>query len=617
MPQIPRHTINAIREAIDIVEVVREHVALRRAGGNYVGLCPFHQEKTPSFNVVPAKHLYHCFGCGAGGDVFKFLMQLEGLSFTEAVRDLGARAGVQVEERDLTPAEQRALKHRATLYDVLEAAAQFYESNLWTRDAAHEARAYLERRSVTRETARHWRLGFIREAWTDLLDHLQAQGFDIALIRDAGLARHNQQRGSHYDTLRNRLVIPIRDDRGRVIAFGGRLLEGDGPKYLNTPETSLYQKSKILYGGYTARAEIQRRKSALVVEGYFDVISLHQAGFAHAVATCGTALTRDHAERLRRMAERVIVLTDADEAGSRAAERSLPLFLEKGLIPFRLQIPDAKDPDDLIREQGSEAMAEALERHCEPLVEWVVQRMLTTVGTDAASRERVTRELLPILSMLPGPLVSRVAAHLQVPESILAERVANYRPRERYSNYSDEAPPPEPERRPWRPTDKITHLLWLLVHRYDRVADLVERCLDPDVFAFDNAIVQPLVARLVVGEQAAAIVNDLEHPMLHRTLSAVVARGELYTEEQATVGICQIIERLFQPIRTARIARLTQEVERALANDDSERYRTVATARSTAKSLEKGRARALLSREVPRWIELTEQEAELWKSAFS
>ena len=285
MPRIPREVVDAVRERTDLVEVVQRHVKLSRRGSSWVGLCPFHQEKTPSFNVVPSKGIYHCFGCQAGGDVFSFLMKLEGLSFHESVTELASSVGIEVETRELSQAERRELQKRATLYDALEAAAKFYEGLLWTSDEGAVARKYLEDRAMTRETLREARVGWAPGGWNRLVDHLHAKGISANLAIDAGLAKEGRSRP--YDAFRERVVFPIRDDRGRVIGFGGRILEGDGPKYLNSPETRLYQKSRVLYGLYEARNAIQRVDRALIVEGYFDVLALRQAGFPEAIANCG------------------------------------------------------------------------------------------------------------------------------------------------------------------------------------------------------------------------------------------------------------------------------------------------------------------------------------------
>ncbi len=561
MARIPREIVDAVRERTDIAEVVGRHVTLSRRGRNLVGLCPFHQEKTPSFNVIPDKGIFHCFGCQTGGDAFKFLMLLEGLSFVEAVKELAGPAGVTIEERELTPAERKALRQRATLFDVLEAAGRFYDGCLWTRDEGAPARAYLERRHLGIELARKAGLGWAPGGWTRLVDHLHRDGFSPDQLIEAGVARRNDS-GRFYDTLRERVVIPIRDERGRTIAFGGRLLEGDGPKYLNTPETRLYQKSKVLYGLDLARGAIQQRGRVLVVEGYFDVLSLHQAGFGETVATCGTALTPDHLERIRRMARDVLLLMDADEAGLRAAERTLPLFVSAGIQPWRVSLPGAKDPDELVRESGPEALEAALEA-LEPRFEWVVQRKLDAYGTSTMSAERVLEEVLPLLAALPdAELPSLVANRLKIHDESVRERVrlARSRPAE------EPGPPPPPEPEGWRPHRDVSHLLWLLVHRYDQVADVIGRA-DPELLA-GHPPVRPVVARLLSGEPVAAILPELADEGVRRRLSAVVARSRLYEAEDAGQAAIDILVRLARPLRMAKLAAVTRDIERLASGGD-------------------------------------------------
>lgn len=561
MGRIPREVVDAVRDRTDLVEVVQRHVALKQRGNSFIGLCPFHQEKTPSFHVIPGKGIFHCFGCQTGGDCFKFLMMIEGLSFVEAIKELAASAGVEVEQEEMSEAQRRALKQRATLFDVLDAAAGWYESVLWTRPEGAPGRDYLAKRGLSEETIRGARLGFAPAGWTRLTDALHQQGFPPHLLEEAGIARPRKSGDGVYDTLRERVTIPIRDERGRVIAFGGRLLEGDGPKYLNTPETRLYQKSRVLYGLDQARMGIGRAKRCLVVEGYFDVISLVQAGFPEAVATCGTSLTPDHLERIRRLTRDVVLLMDSDAAGTEAAARTLPLFVEAGVQAWRVQVPGAKDPDELVREEGPEALEAAIAQK-EPLFEWVVGRKLAALGASAMSRERVMEDIVPMLRKLADPvLISRVARRLGVHEATLLEQIRT-------------APEPGPERAPdvprppptWKPHVDVVHLLWLLVHRRDEVGDLFARA-SPTLLA-RHAVVMPTVARLQSGEPVAAVIDDVADEGVQRTLRAVVARTELYTREQAPTALVQVLSRLARPLLAGVAADLKEGAQRALAAGD-------------------------------------------------
>jgi DNA primase len=378
-----------------------------------------------------------------------------------------------------------------------------------------------------------------------------------------------------YDTFRERLVFPIRDERGRIIGMGGRILAGDGPKYINSPETRLYQKSRVLYGLYTARKGIQRANRAIVVEGYFDVLSMHQAGFTEAVASCGTALTTEHIERLRRLTNELVLLLDADAAGSKAAERSLPLVIDAGLRAWRLQLPNNMDPDDLIRQGGSEAMEAAMAKKA-PLVEWVVQRKLTayaasdgTVG--ALSRERVLEELLPLLARLPDTTISRTAAQIGIHEASLRDRVRKHRatPTAKPSESQSDTPSDKPR---WRPDKRATHLLWLLVHRRDLVCDLVRAMPRSFLVGYPDEFAA-VVARLMTGEPVAAVLSDLSDPDVSRTMRAVVARTELYSETEAPLGCCQVLARITEPGRLNALREANLELADAAGSGDTDRLR--------------------------------------------
>lgn len=610
MARIPRDVVDAVRDRTSISEVVGRHVQLVRRGNSLVGLCPFHQERSPSFHVIEAKSMYHCFGCQASGDVFRFVMQVEGLSFVEAVRELAGPAGITIEERQLTPAELQALRARSTLYDVLEAASAFYEATLWTRPEGAAARAYLERRGITTETARRVRLGWAPDGWSRLTDHLHAEGFHPDRVREAGLVRDRQQGNGVYDAFRSRLMIPIFDDRNRVIAFGGRLLEGDGPKYINSPETALYQKSNTLYGSQIARAAIGRKSRALVVEGYFDVISLQQAGFDEAVATCGTALTKDHLERLRRLTGDIYLLLDADEAGQRAAERALPMFLEVGLYPWRVEIPGAKDPDELIQAEGAAAMEACLERR-ESMVEWLVRRRLHAYAEPSPlgpqvlpmTRERALDDLLPLLAQLPESIIARVAARLGVPESQIHQRIRDARARPTASE--DYTPAPEG----WRPDKDIVHLLWLLVHRRDFVADLLARV--PPSWLAHHAPALPAFARLISGEPIAAILADTTDIGVQRTLGAIVARETLYTPDTSRLAALQIVNRLKRPAIKAQLTRLLEQIEAAARAGDQQAALDATLERRRILTLDRSLDQALHQGDLAKAITLLELEVQL------
>jgi DNA primase len=394
--------LDEIRTRVDLVDLVGAVVPLKRAGERWKGLCPFHQEKTPSFTVHPKLNLFHCFGCHAGGDAFEFLRRHDRLDFPEAVRMLADRAGVPLPGRESTP-ETGA---RDGLLALMEWAARRFESWLWEGEDAARARAYLDGRGIGRETARAFRLGFAPEGWDHLLGAARQQGHPVEALLGAGLVLPRQNASGHYDRFRGRLIFPIADTQGRVIAFGGRALAGEEPKYLNSPETPLYQKGQTLYGLHLARETMTGSRRALLVEGYVDCLMAHQHGVTEAAAVLGTALTPPQLGLLRRYADEAILFFDADRAGQEAARRAEEL-LERSADPqwwaltrrsdtlarrgLRLRVatlPAGHDPDTFLRAEGREAL-EAACRAARPLLLFALDRVFSEEDT-TSQRGRAT-----------------------------------------------------------------------------------------------------------------------------------------------------------------------------------------------------------------------------------
>lgn len=354
-----RESVDAVRRAADIADVVGETVALRRAGRSLTGLCPFHHEKTPSFHVDPAKQLYYCFGCGAGGDVFKFVMEIHGVEFSDAVGLLADRYGIpRPSQRDGADAADD--RRRRRMLAALEAAQSFFVETL-AGPQGTEARAYVAKRGLEPAAVGGFGIGLAPSAWDGLHRNLVGKGFDTRDLVDAGLAVPRRAGDGVYDRFRHRLTFPIRDSAGRVVSFGGRALGDDDPKYLNGPETAIFDKARTLFRLSDAAREIRSAGRAVVVEGYFDAISLATVGVPGVVAVCGTALSDGHARILRRWTESVTLLFDGDQAGRRAAHRALEPLLSAGLMVRIATPPDGKDPDDLAREGGLDAVSAVID----------------------------------------------------------------------------------------------------------------------------------------------------------------------------------------------------------------------------------------------------------------
>ena len=362
MGKIPAEKVAEVRDRVDIEQVVGRSVRLTRAGSRMVGLCPFHREKTPSFGVSREKQLYHCFGCGVGGDVFDFVMRLEGLEFPEAVRNLAKEAGVALPEEEESPEERERRSYRDALLSVNDLAARFYEQHL---ARAQEAQAYLGgERGLTPETARRFRLGWAPADWHRLSEHLEHNRVDLRLAQTLGLLGTSARDGRFYDRLRGRVVFPIALPGGAIAGFGARRadwVDAEGPKYLNSPESPVYDKAGLLYGLAQARDEIRRARKALLVEGYLDVISLHQAGVGTAVAACGTALAPRHVQLLGRLTEEVITCYDGDAAGRDATRKAAELLLGGGLGVRVLELPGGEDPDTFVQKIGGTAFQKLID----------------------------------------------------------------------------------------------------------------------------------------------------------------------------------------------------------------------------------------------------------------
>lgn len=354
----PDEIIEEVRERSDIVDVISNYVKLKRSGSNYVGLCPFHNEKTPSFSVSRNKQMYYCFGCGAGGNVFTFIMEYENFSFVESVKYLAERAGVDLPAEEYSSVVKREADLKTRLYDIYKTAANYYYYQMRT-EQGKKAYEYLKNRELSDETIKQFGLGYSNIYSDDLYRYLKSKGYDDEILHKSGLLTYDEKRGVH-DKFWNRVMFPILDVHNKVIAFGGRVM-GDGmPKYLNSPETPIFDKSRNLFGLNIARQS--RTRKLLLCEGYMDVIALHQAGFNNAVASLGTAFTSQQASLIKRYAEEVYLTYDSDQAGTKAALRAIPILKEAGLTAKVINMRPYKDPDEFIKALGKEEYQKRIEQ---------------------------------------------------------------------------------------------------------------------------------------------------------------------------------------------------------------------------------------------------------------
>jgi DNA primase len=401
MAYIPEDKLLELKNAAPLEEVVGAVVKLTRRGRNLVGLCPFHADSKPSFTVSPDKGIFYCFGCGAGGSVFNFLMQYHRLSFPEAVEELARRYGISLSWRDLGPEGAKASRKRQLAYDLMARAAAFYRHTLES-PGGQRAREYLARRGLTPKIIQDFQLGYAPDEWEALRNHLQNKGLSLELAQETGLLVARAS-GGYYDRFRDRVIFPIADRTGRIVAFGGRVL-GDGePKYLNSPESLLYTKGRLLYGLPQAAQALRREDLALVVEGYLDLLALKVHGIEPVLATLGTALTREQVRLLKSLASRVILIFDGDAAGVAAMRRAFPLFAEEGLAARVLALPAGQDPDSYVQAQGPGWFQAPWEK-AQPLFAFVVEGLIQTHGLGIDDRVRLIAELKPYFQALRDPV---------------------------------------------------------------------------------------------------------------------------------------------------------------------------------------------------------------------
>lgn len=539
---ISEDVINQIRDRTDIVEVVGQHVSLTRTGQNLKGLCPFHQEKSPSFTVSPSRQIFHCFGCGVGGNVFTFLTRITGASFPETVRELGRKVGIEVEEATSQVGPQAVQAVR--IEQLNKAAADWFRQNLSDDQLGAEAREYLSSRGMLPSTIERFGIGVAPNEWDGLIKSLGKQGFMQNDLASAGLIIARENGSGFYDRFRARVMFTITDLRKRVVGFGGRVLGEGTPKYLNSPDTALFRKGQTLFALDVAREAVTRTKTVIVVEGYFDAIALHQAGLVHTVATLGTALTLEHIQVLRRFASNVILLFDPDAAGVRAALRSLDLFVNSGLGVKVVSLPVGEDPDTYVRKEGAEAF-DRLEERAPSLLDFALEHSLKTAeASTIEGRIRSVDEILRILQKSEHPIereerIRLVAERLGINQQRLIERYPLLIQKE-----GQRATGRMPEAQtvlPAKGAPEERDLLYLLLHGHLTPPDV--RRLRPDTFSIPacRIIVEKALAhleqdgRIGLRRLLDTIVNDPDCGALATELSM---REEHFDDPRAHIQGC-------------------------------------------------------------------------------
>ena len=417
--------VSEIRDRSSILEVVSDYITLKKAGKNHRGLCPFHSEKTPSFMVNEEKQIFHCFGCGEGGDVFTFLMKVGHFSFPQAVEELAKRYGVKLPSRELSTTQKKEMAKREVLFQINQIASEYFYDLLTKRREGEEGRRYLSQREISQEVIAEHRLGYSTDRWDGLVHHLQEKKVSLEMAWELGLIFPKKKEG-WYDAFRGRILFPIFDLHQRIVGFGGGVIREGQPKYLNSPESSIYHKGEVLYGLQVAKRYATEKDCVIIVEGYFDLLTLHQYGLKHSVATLGTALTTQHIRTLKRYTKNLITLFDADQAGVQATLRSLPLFLGEEVVGKTIALPKGEDPDGFLRKGNLEDFGKRVERAL-PLIDFFFERLMKTTDLKSVDgKVKVAKEGTALLSKIPDKIrrefyLKALAERLDIQESFLYE----------------------------------------------------------------------------------------------------------------------------------------------------------------------------------------------------
>ena len=526
MGTIPSQTIEQIAAANDIVEVIGTYFPLKRAGSTFKAICPFHQEKTPSFTVSPSRQTFHCFGCGAGGTVFRFVMDYEHLEFPAAVKKLAARVGIPViEERGSSPAEEdRQHEARRALLQLHGEAAEWFHENLVKKEIGEPARKYLKGRGIDKRIAKDWGIGFAPESWDAFLSWALERGYQQRLLLESGLVARREEGGSDskgYDRFRNRIMFPIHNDVGEVIAFSGRILdkEAEAAKYVNSPETPLFRKGRVLFGLHKTKRGLIEADCAIVCEGQLDLITLFEAGIANVVAPQGTAFTEQQARILKRFVSEVVLCFDADAAGQKAAERSLDALLQNNLVVRVAEMPAGEDPDSMVRKRGREEF-EKLVAGARDFFDWWIEGESSAADLSSLNAKmQLAQKLAETIGrvqdpMMRGEVANRASARIGVPRGDF-ERLLSKPSRERFSVDDGET-----RREVTAPPRHEIAMLCLLALRHEEArqfllsqdwremlahtpdSQMLVRILESDLRPEDPASLNAFMAKLAPGEEA-------------------------------------------------------------------------------------------------------------------
>ena len=560
---IPEEKIAEIRASCSIVEVISSYASLTKAGTNYKGLCPFHEEKTPSFVVSEAKKIFHCFGCGASGDVFTFLMKFERMSFQSAVRQLAKRQGISLPEKELSPEQRKRRSEREEQFSINQIAAQFYHEILLHNQRGKNAREYLQQRGIDTACITAFSLGFAPEGWNALLQHLKTRKISLVQAQNTGLIIPKGT-GHYYDRFRERIMFPIFNMARQIVGFGGRVIGAGEPKYLNSPESQLFNKRNQLYGLHVAAQQLVQHDEAILVEGYFDLLSLHQAGIKNVVAPLGTALTVQHIQLLKRYTANIITVFDADSSGEKAMIRSLTPFLEQGISPRMVLLPPGHDPDSFVRRRGAPAFAE-LVKNAVPLLDFVLDQTMKRFALDTApGKIRASEEVIPLLRNIAHELerdlyIQKVAQALGIKEAYLSAKIEKQPRTTAAPPFSSQSSAPDPA---LAAAEKAERLIVELMLLHPDIIATVEENLFLEEFATPELLE---VGRLLCSryrQTGTITITDILHAVTDEHLKQFIT--EISLKENCGAAPLKILEDCIHRIRLEKIRKQRETTKRLL-----------------------------------------------------
>ena len=564
---IPEATISEIKQAADIVDVVSQVVVLRKAGRNYVGLCPFHTEKTPSFTVSPDKQIFHCFGCGTGGNVFTFVMRQESLSFPEAARMLAGRYGVEIPQ----PAEQkRGVSEKERLLEINQQAMAFFQQTLVKNPVGQPALQYLKRRGLSEETIRRFCLGYAPKSWDRLLRHFSRKEVSLQLVEKAGLIVARKQADGYYDRFRDRIVFPICNVNQQVVGFGGRVLDDSLPKYLNSPETAVYHKSRTLYGLNLAKDQCKSSDAVYIVEGYLDLLALHQHGIRNAVATLGTALTADHVRLLARYASRMILVYDSDQAGIRSAQRCIEIFWKEHVNFKRgdvfkdeqadtriLVLPEGHDPDSFLNEFGAEKFLDAAAQ-APGMITFMIDRAVEKHGLSIEAKLRTLADMQVTLAAVDDTVaralyIKQLSERLEIPETAVLERIREISSkadvRDRHlpdaTSTRDSLGTESKAGAPESPGSRLERQIIAMMLQYPQMLDEIDQRRVLDYFTNEalQSIGQTILTSGYSGtQQLSGLLDAIDDPENRRLVTALAMTEDSWNRAGCTRLITKFVE---------------------------------------------------------------------------